>query len=332
MILVWHGSWRPWINLWLETCRWNPTWTFFVFSDQSPPSGASEVVNVNFKFLDKTALALLLKEKLGHEYTTAAGYKLCDFRPTYGKLFADYLADHTHWGYCDEDLFLGQLDKFFTAEVLAKHDIVTSCRCSIVGQFTLFKNTPFHRDLYLQIPRIQELLRDHGTQIVDETHINNFARTEEQAGRLSVSRRQIQTHDVNSEEWQRWADELEQAEFNRPHGPMLHGPATWCDGQIFNAATGTEFAFFHFGSWKKKWNLPPLPLPPHGIKGWTATAHGLRFLRREGASRWPAVQYNLRCRLLGRWIALERRFSRFKQALRQRKADWYRRREQRNRR
>lgn len=43
---------------------------------------------------------------------------MCDYKPTYGLAFKKWLGKYDFWGYCDFDLLLGNLRKFFTDEVL----------------------------------------------------------------------------------------------------------------------------------------------------------------------------------------------------------------------
>jgi hypothetical protein len=331
LVIAWQGPWRPWINLWIETCRWNPNWAFFVFSNQPPPTGAKTAQNIQFVQLNLKEFEQRFVNFLGRPFPRGGGYKFCDFKPTYGQLFADYLKPFTHWGYCDEDMFFGQLDGFFTDQILNDYDIITSCRCCIVGQFTIFKNRTELRTLYTQIPAIDVLLADPGYKTVDENILNSYLLTQESSGKLRVLRKQMQTHDVHSEEWQRWADDLEQREYGHPHGLLIHGPAVWSGGKINNLATGKEFAFFHFGSWKKLWAMPTVkPLPPY-IGGWITHSRGLSFLRKDNASAFPFFEYVVRFKM----HSIIRRVHRTGKrnlfhsihSLRQRKADWARNRE-----
>lgn len=62
-------------------------------------------------------------------------YKLCDYKPTYGFLFQDYLMDYDYWGFIDCDLYLGNVVKFLQKVEFEKYD-----RVGAFGHFSLIKN------------------------------------------------------------------------------------------------------------------------------------------------------------------------------------------------
>ena len=64
-------------------------------------------------------------------------YKLCDFKPAYGEIFAEELKDYDFWGHCDIDLVWGNIRKFYTDEVLSQYEKV-----GFNGHSNLYKNTP----------------------------------------------------------------------------------------------------------------------------------------------------------------------------------------------
>lgn len=64
-------------------------------------------------------------------------YKLCDYKPLYGEIFSDYVADYDYWGYCDLDTVFGDLTKFLKIPLEKEYDKIGNW-----GHFTLIKNTP----------------------------------------------------------------------------------------------------------------------------------------------------------------------------------------------
>jgi hypothetical protein len=77
---------------------------------------------------------------------TTRSYSMVEFKPTFGYLFADYLASYTHWAYADIDQLLGRLNPLISADILRKHDIYTATfgdnfRLYMRGQLTIHKNT-----------------------------------------------------------------------------------------------------------------------------------------------------------------------------------------------
>lgn len=283
LVIVWLGPWKPWINLYVESCRRNPSFDFLIYTDQAPPSATA--ANVRFLPIDRESMEQRIWEKLHLRTRLPKAYKLCDYKALFGLLFAEELEMYSHWGYCDEDLLWGRLDHFVPRSLLATHDIVTSCRCCIVGQLTIFKNVERVNRLALRVPDYATFLLSPRTEYLDETLLDKQARIEEAAGILKVWRRQIQIHDEHDEAWSRWANEIELRETGRPLGPLKHGNAIWRNGAVYHAASGEEFAFFHFKKWKKRWKLPLIPPVPAAVTEWQLTADGIRFLAPPPTSR-----------------------------------------------
>lgn len=63
-------------------------------------------------------------------------YKLCDYRPAYGLMFADYLGGYDFWGNCDMDMAFGNFHRFVTDAVLDSYDKVYQH-----GHLTLYRNS-----------------------------------------------------------------------------------------------------------------------------------------------------------------------------------------------
>lgn len=69
-----------------------------------------------------------LRKKLditGFDYKDYRAYKICDFKPTFGHVFSDYLYDYDYWGYIDPDAIVGNLDSYLSAENLENHDVIS---------------------------------------------------------------------------------------------------------------------------------------------------------------------------------------------------------------
>ena len=276
MVLVWFGPWRPWIELTLHSFARNRRFDLHVVSPEAPP--AYQAPNIHYHRWDHAEISRRLSRVTDSNYDLARPYKLCDFKVAYAHVFPDLLGGYRHWGWCDEDIIWGDLDRFFPASLLEAHDVIATCRACITGQLTLVRNAPAINALYRRIPDWREKLLDQSSSFaLDELPLNHVARELEARGELRVLRRQFQTHDVNSAEWNLWADTLEQAETGRPHGEFKHGEAIWRDGRLLHAATREEFAFFHFMHWKRHWTLPAISVPPPELDEWRFTADGIDF-------------------------------------------------------
>lgn len=276
VVLLWIGPWKPWFRLTLISFARNNDVTLHVVSPNDNPGG--EFRNVVFHRMGVAEIEKRMSVLLGSSIKLSRPYKLCDFKPLYGRLFPEILSGHCYWGWCDEDVIWGNLDAFIPRRVLDEWDVVATCRPSVSGQLCLLRYSEATLDLFRRIPGWREKLLDQNTNYtLDEIPFNTACLELESEGAIRVLRRQFQTHDINSGEWNAWADQLEIASSGRPFGTFRHGAACWREGHVFNEESGEEFAFFHFGHWKRSWNIPPISSPPDALNHWRFTAEGIAF-------------------------------------------------------
>ena len=150
------GPWPGWMRVWLMGCRANPTIDFLVVSDQ--PDLPDAPPNVRLAVTSLGAFQDLAAERLGRPVTVRSVYKLCDYKPTYGYLFADQLQAYDYWGHTDLDVMYGDLRRFLTAAELSRYDVLTARREFLVGHFTLYRNAPQLRRLFEQSADFPRLL------------------------------------------------------------------------------------------------------------------------------------------------------------------------------
>lgn len=133
LINVYFGKLPKWFQLWLDSCKLNPEFTWLIFTDDNSeynyPSNVKRYL-CTFDYINKR-----IKEKLDINIKVDNPYKLCDFKVVYGNIFEDYLSDYTHWGYCDLDMVFGDLSKFITDDILEKYDRILN-----KGHLTIYKN------------------------------------------------------------------------------------------------------------------------------------------------------------------------------------------------
>lgn len=77
----------------------------------------------------------MIQKVIDFEICLESPYKLCDYKPTYGLAFKNWLKDYDFWGYCDLDVVFGNLRNYFTDEILKDSD-----RCLENGHISLWKN------------------------------------------------------------------------------------------------------------------------------------------------------------------------------------------------
>lgn len=283
LLECWFGPFPAWFDFYLKSCELNHDVNWVVFTDQAPPP--RQPANVRFVALKKNALEEQASTALGVPIKLASGFKVCDLRPTFGLLFRDHVKDYDFWGYNDSDLFWGRIRTFLTPELFDRYDVLSACRTSICGQFTLFKNNDRMRRVFEYIPDYLKLLEDPAPAYADEVRLDEaLLKTD-----LRIYRRQLQVHDVGSDEWEQKARALELKEKGHLDDWFWEGGACrWETGRLIHIASGKETMFFHFKHWKGIWKrerlVPPLGYRDNLFHGFDITEQGIHPLYKNSAA------------------------------------------------
>ena len=144
-VIPWFGKLPNYFQLWLESCKRNPTIDFLVFTDQQPEYPIPENIKL-FQYTFKE-MVYRFEKKIGFPVALYSPYKLCDFKPSYGEVFEDYLNDYDYWGHCDVDLIWGDIRKFVTDELLEKYVRIFSR-----GHCTIYRNSSEVNAMYRLLP------------------------------------------------------------------------------------------------------------------------------------------------------------------------------------
>lgn len=140
-IVPYFGKFPSNFQLWLNSCAWNPSFEWLIFTDDKREYSYPK--NVKVTYLEFSQLVFLIQNHFDFTIDLPTPYKLCDFRPAYGEIFADCLKDYDFWGYCDIDLVWGDLKKWINDITLAGID-----RVSEWGHCCLFRNEKKINSLY----------------------------------------------------------------------------------------------------------------------------------------------------------------------------------------
>lgn len=134
LIVPFFGSLPPWSELYFRSCAANPTVNWLLVSDHVFDQG-SLPPNVRSRRTTLAALKQQIDAIVGFETVLPTPYKLCDFRPLYGVLFAPEIQGFDFWGHCDIDVVFGDLRRFLPEATLSAHDKVL-----IHGHLSLYRN------------------------------------------------------------------------------------------------------------------------------------------------------------------------------------------------
>ncbi len=141
ILVVYFGKLPNYFDLFLDSCRRNSDFDFIIFTDQDiSPRG----VNIETIHISLDELNNLVASKLGNQYQVSSPYKLCDFRPAFGRIFEDYITNYAVWGYCDTDMLFGRISKFISDKYFKSYD-----KLLVNGHLAFYKNSKKVNGYYL---------------------------------------------------------------------------------------------------------------------------------------------------------------------------------------
>ena len=312
MVTVFFGDWPTWGDLFLESCGNNPTVDFFLISDCKPRRPLA--ANVKLVELDLARFKALASERLGVAIKFERLHKLCDFKPTWGVLFQELLAEHAFWGHCDHDVIFGDIRAFISEALLRQHDVVSASREWMTGHFTLYRNHEFFNRLYERSRDYHAVLGGTVTEGFDECGQGLFEKLLAGASFAEVAA------EAN-------VDAMQQIILRTPGVRLLLSPLCdewmpaaldqgvktrrfrWQDGKLFEEVTGRELMYVHFWYPKRELRLftPRWPRLPRAFR---LTERGFFWLGRQplwqrlATESWRALYF------CGRFFRVNYRYAR----------------------
>jgi hypothetical protein len=143
VVIPYFGTLPPNINTFLYSASYNEEIDWLIFTDQRT-SDLLKVKNVTFIHTTFENIKKRFQKIVNNAINIEAPYKLCDYRPLYGKAFSDYLSNYDYWGYGDLDVVFGNIMKFILPGLKGNYD-----RIGGLGHFTLYRNDPTVNNRYL---------------------------------------------------------------------------------------------------------------------------------------------------------------------------------------
>lgn len=236
LIISYFGKWPIWFPAFLQSCRYNPSIDWIFFTDCTVP----EVSPPNVRFVPFTMeqFNLLASEKLGFKIELPHFYKLCDFKPTYGAIFEDYIKDYDFWGHCDLDVVWGNIRNFINDDILSKYEIVSGGKEMISGHFCLYKNNSKISRIFTKFPYYRAQLASPKHCCFDESAMTTTIKQLSQTGEVSVY-------------WPKWIVNYPNLDDPMPAARLgLHvNRWYWESGKLYNKTD--QVMYMHFMTWKK---------------------------------------------------------------------------------
>ena len=168
VIITYFGKLPKFIDYFLLTCAYNKNIDFVLFADDDRVSEFYASDNIKFIYSNTELFNTLAAEKLGVPVAIKDGYKLCDFKPMYGKIYEDYIGSYEFWGFCDIDLVLGDTAKVLSESYLQTVDVVSAHSRYMSGPFSLFRNIPEVNMLFRKSKDFEEIVANQRHLSFDE--------------------------------------------------------------------------------------------------------------------------------------------------------------------
>lgn len=133
-ISIYYGKFNNYFRLWLRSCELNPTIDFLIVTDID----YNEKIPENVKFIKLTLedIAQRASAILGFNVNLPNPYKLCDFRPLYGKILHKELSQYEYWGHNDMDMIYGDIQSYLDEYDYKKYD-----KFLPLGHLSFYRNT-----------------------------------------------------------------------------------------------------------------------------------------------------------------------------------------------
>lgn len=236
----------------LISCKHNPSIDFFIFTNIKTNYTISNVHFIYYLSLDE--FNILASRKLNLNINVLDAYKLCDFKPAYGKIFEDFLTDFDFWGYCDIDLIFGNIRSLITDELLENFDVISPLEKYPAGFFTLYKNTERISSIYSTSKDYKKVLQSNRHFCFDEC---NF-----RFGELLRENKDINEIETEVESLALILSKLEKAgKIKYFHKTIVqefsydNSVHCWDDGRIYDCDTKNEYLLIHLINVKNNINF-----------------------------------------------------------------------------
>ena len=233
LVLVYFGEWPIWFPAFLSSCKHNREIDWLIFTDCDIPD--LPVENINFIPFSMPEFRELATRKLGFPVTHETPYKLCDFKPSFGLIFEDFLTGYDFWGHCDLDVIWGDIREFITDDILISYDIISARKEKMCGHFSLYRNTQPINKMFMLFRNYKEILTHGETVSFDEVFMSIVVEEVMKQGLIRVY-------------WPRWVLDDEFATVLRRCTTGWH----WEHGKLFNMNDKRqEIMYLHFSEWKQ---------------------------------------------------------------------------------
>lgn len=171
IIIDYFGATFPeWIDLFFESCRWNPTIDWLIHTDCE--TNADVPQNVTIRQMEWNDYVRLVSLKLGIHFQPSSSYKICDIKPALGSIWEQEVEGYDFFGYGDLDVIYGNIRHFYTEQILQESNLLSTHEWGISGHLCLIRNTLWMRKAYSRIKGWKSLFEFPDCTHFDEGHFH----------------------------------------------------------------------------------------------------------------------------------------------------------------
>jgi hypothetical protein len=259
IIVPYFGEWPAWFRVFLKTCSCNKEVNWIFFTDCERPKNAPENVKFNKMTINEFEKTSSKKTKVKTKIKNA--YKVCDFKPAFGKIFEDHLEEYDFWGWGDIDVIYGDLKNIFTPYRLNKYDIISTRRYGTSGVLSVLRNTESMKNMYKESPDYKRVFRSKVGYAFDET------------GKFFEDRRVVGFTDViknSSVKYHFWDYTETDKKIDKKELDMY-----WEKGKLYDMRYGEEISMYHFLDRKKETDFGA-PFDEEKVERFSVRKEGMR--------------------------------------------------------
>lgn len=165
-IVPYFGKLPNYFPVFLKSCEANKDYNWIIFTDDTSTYNLPQ--NVKIEYMTFEELKKIINNKLGFSCVISEVHKLCDYKPAYGLIFEEYLANYKFWGHCDLDMLFGKINNFITDEMLRNYD-----KIGCLGHMIMYKNNIENNRLFMKKLNnrllYKQVFTTEKTMVFDET-------------------------------------------------------------------------------------------------------------------------------------------------------------------
>ena len=143
LIIPYFGKLPNYFQVFLNSCKTTKYLDFLLITDDKSEYTFPSNFKVRYDTLEN--VHHFFEKRLEKKIYLNHPYKFCDYRPCYGFVFSEDIANYDFWGHCDIDLVFGDIDKYLEMSDLELYD-----RIYPYGHLSIYKNVNYVNQKFLQ--------------------------------------------------------------------------------------------------------------------------------------------------------------------------------------